>query len=443
MQVSVEAVSNIKKALTVTIPAAEVDDKVTERMQQAAKTMRLPGFQPGRVPLPVVKKRFGDAIRQEVLGDVLQEKYYAAITQEKVHAVGMPKIDFEVNETGKDLVFKAECEIFPEIKLDGLDKIKVEKWSCKIAEKNVKEMFERLRKQHAEWKPVKREAKNEDQLKIDFEGFMGGEKFEGGSAQDMPIVLGSASMIPGFEEGLVGKKAGEETTLKVTFPKEYQAENLAGKKAEFKVNVKEVSEPKLPALDDAFAEKFGVKDMAELDKEVRANMDRELEFSLSSQNKTHVTDALLEANDIEVPEALIHQEMDQLKRQAFYRMGLNDQDIKNKKVPELPEAMFKPQAEKRVKLGILMNSVVREHDLKPDEQRVNERIQKMASAYENADEMVQQIEQNANQKSDIEQAILEDQVIEKLLAEMEVTEKKVDFFKIMESMGQDPSMMMR
>lgn len=440
MQVSVEPVSKIQTKLTITVPAKDIDEKVEQKLKSIAPNVKVSGFRPGKVPMGVVKQQYGSAVRQDIIGEVIQDKFYAAIVDNKIQAVGMPKIDLDSNEDGKDLVFTATVEVFPTVELKGLDKIKIEKVTAEVQDKDVDEMFETLRKQHAEWKPVKRAAKKEDQVIIDFEGYIDGNKFEGGSANDMPLVLGSNTMIPGFEDGLMELKEGDKKDIEVAFPEEYHAEDLAGKPATFKTTVKEVNEPVLSDLNDEFATKFNVDTMEQLRAEVRKNMERELEFALTTKVKEAVTEALLEQNEIEVPEALVKQEVEHLKMQAYQRMGMNPAELKDKsKLPELPAELFEEQAKKRVTLGVLMNRAMDMYEVKPDEKRVRARVEKVAQAYENPEEVIKHYYDNKQQLAEMEQAVLEDMIVEALLDAVTVKEKTVGFYDLMREAGQNPS----
>lgn len=441
MQVSVEKISNIKSILKVVIPAEEIDNKVKQKLLEISKTAQVPGFRPGKVPFPVISKNYSAAARQDVVSQVIQDKLYAAILEHKLQVVGMPSVDIDVDEAGKDLAFSAEAECFPEVDVQDLDKMKVDKWVASVKEEDIDKMFDTLKQQHADWNEVKRAAKEEDRVIIDFEGFLDGKPFEGGAANDMPLVLGSNTMIPGFEEGLKGIKSGDQRELTLTFPKDYHADNLAGKETLFKVTAKSVTEPVMPELDDNFASKFGVKDMATLRKEVVSNMERELEFALTANLKDQVSEQLLKYNDIDVPGALVDQEVEHLKMGAYQRMGLSPKDVENKKAPELPGEMFQDQAKKRVALGVLMNRVVQKDQIKADADRVKTRIEKVASVYEDPKEMIEHYYKSPEQLAEMEQAVLEEQVIEKLLESIQVEEKQMDFYEVMRSMGQDPANM--
>jgi trigger factor len=256
MQVSVETTSALERQMTITVPAERIENDVDSRVQQTARSVRLDGFRPGKAPLKVVKKRYGAGIRQDVIGEVVQQSFYEAVKQENVIPAGGPKIEFKKNEEGQDFKFVATFEVYPEISLADFSSVEVEKQTSEVADADVDNMIETLRKQQAGWNVVERASEDGDRVKINFEGFVDGEAFEGGKAEGHSLVLGSNTMIPGFESGIVGKAADEEFDLNVTFPEDYQAENLKGKEAVFKTKVISVEAPELPELNEAFFEKF-------------------------------------------------------------------------------------------------------------------------------------------------------------------------------------------
>lgn len=259
MQVSLETTSNIERRLTIGVPAQEIDQAVQKRLQETARTVKMNGFRPGKVPMSVVKRRFGASVRQEIAGEVMRDSYVKAIQEQDVNPAGWPRFEPKTMEEGKDLEFVAIFEVLPEIELGDFSKISVEKPSAEIGEKDVDNMVENLRRQQATMKSVKRKSKNKDVVLIDFKGFVDGEEFEGGAAENHKLTLGSDQMIPGFEKGIVGGKAGEELEIDVTFPEDYQNEELAGKPARFEIKIHDVQEPQLPELNAELFEKFGIK----------------------------------------------------------------------------------------------------------------------------------------------------------------------------------------
>ena len=430
MQVSVETTQGLERRLTITVPSDTVDSAVKSRLQQLAKTQRINGFRPGKVPVSVIKKRFGQAVRQEVAGDVMQQNFYQAVIQEKIQPAGMPKFELTKDEDGQDLEFVASFEVYPEVEVKGVSDIEIEKPVVEITDKDLDNMMETLQKQHASWKEVKRKAKKDDKVIIDFVGSIDGEEFEGGKAEDFALELGKDRMIPGFEKPLVGAKAGEEVTIEVTFPEDYHAENLKGKDAEFDIEVLKTEGPVLPEVNDEFAKLFGVEEggVEALREEVSKNMTRELTSAVKAKVKEQVIEGLLESNEVELPSALVAQEVDVLRQQAVQRFG-GQVDPKN--MPQLPAEMFEEQAKRRVKVGLLLGEVIKTNELKVDEAKVEELIASAASAYEDPQEVIEYYKSNKELNQQMQNVALEEQAVETLLANAKVKDKKAKFKDIM------------
>lgn len=423
MQVSVETTSNIERRMTIGVPAQEIDQAVQKRLQETARTVRMDGFRPGKVPMSVVKRRFGASIRQEVVSEVMRDSYVKALEEQDVSPAGWPKFEPKTMEEGKDLEFIATFEVLPEIELGDLSKIEVEKLTSEVTDKDIDTMIDNLRRQQATMKSVKRKSKNKDVVTIDFKGTIDGEEFEGGAAEGHRLTLGSGQMIPGFEKGIVGAKAGDELEIDVTFPDDYQNEELAGKPAKFAITIHEVEEPQLPELDAEFFRKFGIEadDEAAFREEVKKNMARELKQATANKVKNDVVDGLLETTELEIPEALVDQEIDRLRQDAVQRFG-GQVDFQ-----QLPKEIFEEQAKRRVKTGLLFQEVVKKNDLKADPAKVDEKIQEIASTYEQPEEVVAHFNSSPEQKAQIESAVLEDAVVDFVLAQAKVTEKNVKY----------------
>ena len=312
MQVTTEAVSGVARRLNVSVPTSCINEQFEARLKRTAKTVKINGFRPGKVPMSRVRSDFGPGIYQEVVNDIIRDSVFEAIQQEKINAVGMPNIE-KVEHKDDALVYEATVEVYPEVEVKAFNDLEVERKSTEINDKDVDQMIENLQKQRQTWAVTKGMAKKDMQVTFDFEGSIDGEKFEGGSAEDFKLVLGSGRMIPGFEDGIVGMKAGEEKVIDVTFPEDYQAENLAGKQAQFKITVKQVEKSKLPEIDAEFLKIFGLTEEEGVEKlkaDVRKNMEREVRNGLRNQVKQAAFDALVAANEIEVPAAMVAQEID-------------------------------------------------------------------------------------------------------------------------------------
>ncbi|MBT3834282.1 MAG: trigger factor [Gammaproteobacteria bacterium] len=425
MQVTVETTAGLERKMHVVVPSERVEVQVTEKIKQTAKQARINGFRPGKVPLREVKRRFGAGIRQEVSSEMIQSTYGEALQKEAINPAGMPKIE-EVNiEEGKDLEYTAVFEVFPEVEVSGLENIEVERLSSSIEEADLEKMIDTLREQRLVYAETDRAAAEKDQVNLDFEGFLEDEPFEGGKAEGTDLVLGSGSMIPGFEDGLAGLKADEEKDLKLTFPENYQAENLAGQEVLFKIKVNKVSEPELPELNDAFFEQFDVKEggVEAFRKEVTNNMKRELDSAIKTKVKDQVMDGLSENNEVDLPQSLIDQEVNRMRQEAVQQFGGGAQFDPSM----LPAEMFTEQAQKRVKIGLIVSSIVDKNNLVADAEAVRETIEEMAATYQEPEEVINYYYSNEQQLSQIQNMVLEAQIVDFVLDSAKVTDKTVSY----------------
>ena len=423
MQVSVESTSALERRMTIGVPAERIETEVTKRLQQTARRAKVAGFRPGKVPMSVIRQRYEDAARQEALGDLIQATFYEAVTAQKLNPAGSPAVEPKLFEKGKDLEYIATFEVFPEFEVTGLEGIAIERLQADVADADLDKMLEILRKQNTRFEAAARAAQDADQLTIDFVGKVDGEVFAGGSAKATQLVLGSGRMIPGFEDGLLGATAGEERVLSLAFPADYQNLELAGKAAEFTVSVTAVAAPTLPELNAEFFALFGVKEggLDDFRAEVRKNMQRELRQAVKSKVKNQVMDGLLAANPIEVPKTLLGNEVNRLRVQAVQQFGGNI------KPDQLPAELFEEQARRRVVLGLIVAEVVKQFDLKPDDARVREMIQEMASAYQEPEQVVAWYYKNDQQMNEVRSVVLEEQVVDTVLSKANVTDKSVSY----------------
>ncbi|MFC2972370.1 trigger factor [Azotobacter bryophylli] len=423
MQVSVESTSALERRLTIGVPAERIESEVNKRLEQTARRAKIPGFRPGKVPMSVIRQRYEDAARQEALGDVIQATFYEAVVEQKLKPAGAPSVEPKVFEKGKDLEYIATFEIYPEFEVTGLESIAVERLQAEVIDADVDNMLEILRKQNTRYEQVERKARNDDQLNIDFVGKIDGEAFAGGSAKGTLLVLGSGRMIPGFEEGLVGAKAGDERVLSLVFPEDYQNLDLAGKAAEFAVTVNSVAEAKLPELNAEFFALFGINEstLEAFRAEVRKNMERELRQAIKAKIKNQVMDGLLAANPVEVPKALVESEVNRLRVQAVQQFGGNI------KPEQLPAELFEEQAKRRVVLGLIIAEMVKQFEIKPDEQRVRGLIEEMAAAYQEPEQVISWYYKNEQQLNEVRSVVLEEQVVDTVLQKANVTDKAVSY----------------
>ena len=425
MRVSVETTSGLERKLTVGVPANDVDSAVEKKLEDAAKNVRLPGFRPGKVPMRVMKQRFGAGVRQEVLGDVVNRSFQEAVVGENLRPAGQPSIEIKTFETGQDVEYVATFEIYPTLSLNEIKDFAVTKLVCDVADSDVDEIIEIFQKQQGKLVAVERAAEVGDTLTIDFEGFRDGEAFEGGSGNDTALELGSGRMIPGFEDGLVGAQAGEERSLDLTFPEDYHAEELKGAAVQFKVTVKEVKALEPAELNAELFAAYGVEgdDVDGFRAEVRKNMDRELKAAVDGHVKQQVMDAIIEAHpSLEIPSSLIAQETDALRGQMFQQFGgavSPEMDLKS----ILPDEMFTERAETRVKLGLLVSELVQDLGVRAEPNKVRELIEDIASTYQDPTEVINWYYEDNEQLMGIESRVLEDSVVEKLLEGANITEE--------------------
>ena len=434
MQVSVETIQGLERRLTISVPAETVDVEVKNRLRQVSKTQRIDGFRPGKVPPSVIQKRYGKSVRQEVAGEIMQRNFVDAIIAEKINPAGRPSFVAKSNEDGQPLEFEATFEIYPEVELKDLEKIVVERPDVEVNDSDLDEMFVTLQTQHQTWKENKRVTKKGDKLTLDFNGRVDGEEFEGGKAEGFELELGAGRMIPGFEQEVTGMKVGEEKTIKVTFPENYHAENLKGKEAEFDIVVHKTEGSILPEVNDEFAKLFGVEEggVEALRAEVSKNMTRELTQAVKAKVKEQVIEGLLAGHEVGLPSALVAQEVDVLRQQAMQRFQ-GQMDPKN--LPELPSEMFTEQAERRVKIGLLLGEVIKVNELKVDNAKVDELIATAASAYEDPKEVIEYYANNKELMQQMQNVALEEQAVDFLVEKADVTSKKASFKDIMNPEG--------
>ena len=427
MQVTVETLEGLERRLNITVPAANIEDAVTAELRNIAKNRRFDGFRKGKVPMKMVAKMYGKAVRQDVMGEVMQRHFIEAIVKEKINPAGAPTFAPVENNEGADLVFNATFEVYPEVELKGLENITVEKPAVEVKEADVEEMIETLRKQQATWTEVDTAADASSRATIDFVGSIDGEEFEGGKAENFPLEMGAGRMIPGFEDGIVGKKAGMEFEIDVNFPEDYHAENLKGKLAKFSIKLNKVEARELPELNEEFVSKFGAADGVEgLKAEVRKNMERELKQAVKNRIKEQAIDGLVNENNIDVPSALIDQEIGVLRQQAAQRFGGNTEAA-----DQLPRELFEEQAKRRVVVGLLLGEVIKTEELEADDEKVKAIIEEMATAYEDPTEVIAYYEQNEQMMNNMRNVALEEQAVDAIIAKAQVSDKEVSFSELM------------
>ncbi|WP_299940791.1 trigger factor [uncultured Microbulbifer sp.] len=428
MQVSIETTSGLERRLTVNLPAEIVDREVDKRLQQAAKTVRVNGFRKGKVPLKLVRQRFGAGVRQEVLGEVMSRSFQEAVEKEQLKPAGQPSIEAKETAAGKNLEYVATFEVYPQVALTDLAEISIERPIAAVSSADIDNMIDVLRKQQSTWKDTKRKAQMGDRVSIDFIGRKDGEVFEGGEAKGEQLVLGSGQMIPGFEDGILGMKPGEERDVDLTFPADYQDEALRSAAVTFHIKVNSAELPELPELDDAFFEAYGVEGGGEekFREEVCSNMERELKNAALNKVKTQVMDQLFEKHQLELPAALVTGEIKTLRAQMIQQFGgqVKVEDAERM----LPDTMFEEQARRRVVLGLVVGEIVKQNDLTVDAERVKAKVEELASTYQQPEEVVDYYYSNRELLTGVESVALEDQVVDFILvsAKLEDVESSYD-----------------
>jgi trigger factor len=431
MQVSVESTGKLERRMQVQVPAERVSEEIAARLKNISRTARLNGFRPGKAPLKVIRQQFGSQIHREVIGELLQSSYAEAVTQNQLTPAGSPRIEPQSMDEGQDLKYIATFEVFPEVVLQPMESLEVDRVTAEVTESDIDAMIERLRKQQMKYSAVNRAAANGDKVTVDFEGAIDGVSFAGGKGENIAIVLGEGRMLPELEQGLIGATPGEKRDVTVSFPPDYRAAELAGKTATFATEIKTVEEPVLPEIDEEFCKAFGVTEggLDKLREDVAANMRRELEQALRNRNKAAVMEQLYAANPTEVPNVLIEGQIRDMQVEAMRRAGTKDA------AQAPPREPFIEPARRRVALGLLLNDVIRKENLVVDRARVNERLDEMVSAYGDAGAMKRAYMQNADAMRQVESLALEDQAVDWILEHAKVHEVKSSFKQLMNFEG--------
>lgn len=429
MQSEVVNLSGLARKMKVTVPSDRLKEEFNKRINELAKKANVKGFRKGKVPTSVVKLQYGDAVRQEVIQDVMWQTLQQAFKEQNLYPAGTPQIELKNVKEDAPFEYEANFEVYPEVQVD-LTSITVDRPVCEVTDKQVDDTIEKLRQQNAKWNEVERGGQKGDAIVIDFEGFINDEPFDGGSANDFRLELGGNQMIPGFEEPLFGAKKDDDVVINVTFPEDYHSAVTAGKPAKFKVKIKKVLESELPPVDDAFAKDLGVSDgtAAGLHKEVRDNLERELQKRIRDRVKEQILTTVLEKNPVEVPQALIDKEVTRLQQQ-FQKQWAMQTGQKN--APTLPAEQFHEQSRKNVVLGLLLSKFIEDNKLVADPAKVKERVEEIASGYHQPQEIVAWYYSRQEALAEIEAVILEEQAIDKMMEQVKVVDKPIPFEEIM------------
>jgi len=427
MMVSVETLSGLERRMQVSVPATRVKQQVDARLLKVSRTVRIKGFRPGKAPIHVVRKHYGPQVRDEVVSDLIRETFAEALRQEKLMPAGGPRIEPQKSAEPDDLRYVATFEVYPQFALKDVAAIRVSRPAATVTESDVDAMIESLRAQRPDWTEVTRGCQDRDRVTLDFEGRIGGEGFDGGKSENLTVVLGAGRLLPDFEAGIKGAAAGETREFDLRFPDEYQAKALAGKTARFSAAIRKVEEGQLPPVDDKFCEAFGVSEggVAALRAEVRANMERELAQAIQARVKGQVMEALLAANPIAVPNALVEAEIRDMQMDMLRRMGARDA----RQLP--PREPFEQAARRRVALGLILNEVIRQAGIQPDAAQLQARLDEVVEGFADPDEARRQYLQNEAATRQLQMSVLEDQAVAWVTGRAQVTEDPSTFKAIM------------
>ncbi|MCF7983057.1 MAG: trigger factor [Thiohalocapsa sp.] len=427
MQVTVETGEGLARRMKVELPPEEIEQEIEKRLRDVARSARLPGFRPGKVPMRVLRQRFGESVRGEVFSEMVSSSFSKAISQEQLQPAGMPDIEPDVDQGESRYAYVAKFEVLPQIELQGLEGKEIKRPVAEVTDADIDKMIDRLREQRKTWNAVERAGADGDRLTISFEGSVDGEAFPGGSGEDVPLELGAGRMISGFEEQLVGASAGDERDVEVTFPEDYPAEHLAGKQAHFKVRVKEVAEAVLPEIDADMIRSFGVEDgnVEKFRADIRQNMERELKQRIEANVKNQVMDALVEANPVDLPAVLVAEEVKALKEQTLRGAG--------GATMELPDSLFEESARRRVALGLIIAEAAKRHDISPVPERVRAAVDEMASTYETPQAVVDYYYADRQRLASVESLVVEEMVVEHMLEQADVRDEPRTFAELTEN----------
>jgi trigger factor len=427
MQVSVESTGALERRMEVSVPKEQIEQAVAERLQKVSRTAKLKGFRPGKAPIKVIRQQFGAQVRQEVLSDLVQQSFARAVTEAKLTPAAGPRIEPISSAPGADLKYRAVFEVIPVIALDNVDGLEVDRPVAEVTQADIEAMVQNLREQRPSFTEVERESREGDRVTMDFKGLINGQAFEGSTGDDVAVILGSGRMLKDFETGILGAKAGEQKQIAVPYPAEYHNKDLAGQTADFTVQVKKVEEKQLPPLDDAFCREYGVTEggIERLLAEVADNMRRELADNVRARLKQQLFDRLLAANPVDVPNALVQQQVRDMQMDTARRMGA-------KEASQMPPAEpFVEPARRRVALGMLVNELVKSRNLQLDRAKVDTRLADLAATYPDPDAIIGAYRQNPEAMRQVEGMVLEDQVVDYLLARAKVNDQPSSFKELM------------
>jgi trigger factor len=433
MAVNVETLEKLERKITLTLPASVIQSEVDSRLKRLARTVKMDGFRPGKVPMTVVAQRYGYSVHYEVMNDKVGEAFAQAANEAKLRVAGQPRITEKEQAPEGELAFDAVFEVYPEVKLGDLATAEVERLNAEVSEAAIDKTLDILRKQRRTFaqRPHDAPAEEGDRVTVDFEGKIDGETFQGGKADDFQVSLGEGQMLKEFEDAVRGMKAGESKTFPLAFPADYHGKDVAGKQADFMVTVKKIEAAHLPEVDDALAASLGIAEgtVEGLRSDIRKNLEREVKFRLLARNKQSVMDALVSKAELDLPKSSVQSEVDRLIEGA--RADLKQRGIKDADKAPIPQEMFRPQAERRVRLGLVVAELVRTHNLQAKPEQIKAHVEELAASYEKPADVVRWYFSDRQRLGEVEAIVIENNVTEFVLAKAKVVEKTVSFDELM------------
>lgn len=433
MSVNVETLDKLERKLMLTVPTENIKFEINKRLQRLARTVKMDGFRPGKVPLNVVAKQYHDSVQQEVMNDKVARAFYDTVTEAKLKVAGTPTINQLPDLSPTEMQFEAIFEVFPEVKVGDLSAVEVEKTTAEVDEEAIERTIEILRKQRRTFaqRAADQAVQDGDRVTVDFEGKIDGEPFAGGKAESFQYMVGEGQMLKEFEDAVRGMKTGESKTFPLSFPEDYHGKEVAGKTADFLVTVKKAEAAQLPEVNDELAKQLGVADgtVNSLREDIRKNLSREIKNRLQQRNKNAAMDALIKVTDFDLPKVTVEAEIASMMnntREDMQRRGIKDVASLN-----LAPEMFRPLAERRVRMALILNEVIKEHKLQATEEQIKAHLNEMAASYEKPEEVIRWYMADRSRLGGIEALVSEDNATDFVLSKAKVTEKKISFDELM------------
>ena len=434
MTVNVETLEKLERKITLTLPVGTIQSEVDSRLKKLARTVKMDGFRPGKVPMNVVAQRYGYSVHYEVMNDKVGEAFSQAANEAKLRVAGQPRITEKEESPEGQLAFDAVFEVFPDVKISDLSGAEVEKIDAEVGDEAIDKTLDILRKQRRTFAQRAQDAAvaDGDRVTVDFEGKIDGETFQGGKAEDFQFIVGEGQMLKEFEDAVRGMKTGESKTFPLAFPADYHGKDVAGKSADFMVTVKKIEAANLPEVNEAFAKSLGIADgtVEALRADIRKNLEREVKFRLLARNKQAAMDALIAKSELDLPKSIVQNEIDRLVEGA--RADLKQRGIKDADKAPIPEDVFRPQAERRVRLGLVVAELVRSNNLQAKPEQIKQHVEELAASYEKPAEVVRWYYSDPRRLGEVEAIVIENNVTDFVLSKAKVVEKQVSFDELMQ-----------